>query len=139
TIIPIPDEAPEEIPRISTSSHHGHSQLNVSLTNAQITTNYDENFEQDREGCLGYLKDRVSHITDVLSPYVEGGFLFSGLTTELVIENLDGISPLDIIKSKFLNYQGSVQPHDLEYKMTFVVDDIHYVNITFSNMRIYEG
>ncbi len=139
TLIPIPDDAPEEIPRIATSSHNGHSTLNISLTNAQISTSYDEKFERDWESCLSYLKERVFQISNVLSSYIEGDFLFSGLTTEIVFDDLGENTPLELIKTRFLNYKGAQEPYDLEYKMTFVVDDSYYVNITFSNMRIYEG
>jgi len=137
TLVPVPDEAPEEIPRISTSSHHGHSSLNISLTNAQIATNYDEKFENDWPSCLSYLKERVNQISNVLSKYINGQYLFSGLTIELIVNGHD--NPIELIKNNFLNYKGSIEPYDLQYKVTFLIDQIYYVNITFSNVRTYEG
>jgi len=99
TLVPVPDEAPEEIPRISTSSHHGHSSLNISLTNAQIATNYDEKFENDWPSCLSYLKERVNQISNVLSKYINGQYLFSGLTIELIVNGHD--NPIELIKNNF--------------------------------------
>lgn len=137
TLVPIPDEAPEEIPRISTSSHNGHSNLNISLNNAQLFTSYDEKYQDNWKECLDYLVERVNEVSGVIDSYVEGNFLFSGLTTEIVINV--GEDPINLIKSQFLNLKSNVEPHDINYKITFVIEEKYYVNITINNLRVYEG
>ena len=73
TLIPVPDDAPEEIPRISTTSHNGHSQLNISLSNTQLFTNYDEAFEGKWENCLEYVENRVNTLYSILGKYTNEG------------------------------------------------------------------
>lgn len=139
TLIPIPDDAPEEIPRISTTSHHGHSQLNISLSNAQLATNYDEAYESDWSECLSYLRDRTNKVYATLENYIDHGYLFSGLTTEIIFNNESQGDPIELIKDKFLKLQSNLSPHDIEHKITFVIEERYYVNITFKNLRIYQG
>ncbi|MDQ0154231.1 hypothetical protein [Robertmurraya andreesenii] len=143
TLIPVPDDAPEEIPRISTTSHNGHSQLNISLSNTQLITNYDDTFQGKWENCLTYVEDRVNTLYNVLGNYANEGYFFSGLTTEIVFETLTDKEPIkdpiNLIKSKFINIDTNTNPHDIEQKITFVIEEEYYVNITFKNLRVYEG
>ena len=43
-LMPIPNEAPPEFPRITATSKNGHSQLMVSGNNVQVTTMFDSHF-----------------------------------------------------------------------------------------------
>lgn len=139
TLIPVPDDAPEEIPRISTTSHNGHSQLNISLSNTQLVTNYDEFFEGKWEKCLEYVEDRVNTLYSTLGNFINEGYLFSGLTTEIIFDSIGDGDPIEIIKNKFINLKSNISPHEIEQKITFVIEDEYYVNITFKNLRVYEG
>ncbi|MBP2242630.1 hypothetical protein J2Z40_003207 [Cytobacillus eiseniae] len=139
TLIPVPDDAPEDIPRISTTSHNGHSQLNISLSNTQLLTNYDDAFEGNWERCLDYVENRVDILYSTLGNYIKDGYLFSGLTTEIVFDSILDEDPIDLMRNKFINLKTDLSPHEIEQKITFVIEDDYYVNITFKNLRIYEG
>lgn len=136
TLVPVPDDAPEVIPRIQAASKNGHSNIEISLTNSQVTVNFDEHFNKDWTRCINYIRERSAVITAALKPYLNEGTLFSGLILEAMIED---ISPIELIKQNFLNYKADRQPHDLEYKLTYVLHNSYFVNLTFKNVRLYEG
>lgn len=138
SLLPIPDDAPDEIPRISARSHLGHSVLNISQNTTQFATNYDDNFQGDWSKCSDYIKRRVEELYTGLNSFLNGDFLFSGLTTNLVLDHLEG-NPIDIIKRHLVNLQSEAAPFDLEYKVTFTIEERYYINITFKNLRMFEG
>ncbi|MFD2614460.1 hypothetical protein [Paenibacillus gansuensis] len=137
-VLPIPDEAPEVIPRLTTTSHNGHSILEISMTNAQITTEYDTAFMHDPSKCLDYIYKRVFQVTQVLESYMVDKSFFSGLKLQVYFDEFDG-KAIELIKEKFLNYKSNKDPHDIEYKITYALNNTHYANFTFSNARVYEG
>ena len=47
TVLPIPDDAPLEIPRIIIKSLYEHSKLNISPIATTLQINYNEGFETD--------------------------------------------------------------------------------------------
>ena len=56
-LMPIPNEAPPEFPRITATSKNGHSQLMVSGNNVQVTTMFDSHFWKDLTSCFSYMED----------------------------------------------------------------------------------
>lgn len=138
TLIPVPDEAPEEIPRMSTTSKNGHTQLNISLSNAQLVTEYSQDFENDWEKCLSYIEERIDSLFLVLKEYSRNEYSFSGLTTEIIFDSQEIEDPISILKEKFFNLEVNQSIFELEQKLTFIVNEVYYLNITFKNLRIYD-
>lgn len=136
-LIPVPDDAPVEIPRIIATSKHGHSQLSISLNNAGLTTQYNENFESNWAACRDYLEGKINKYISVLSQLCEDRFLYSGLIIqlELPLQN----DPVKLLVDKFIKIQTNQKLFDVETKLTFVLDETFYLNITLSNFRNYEG
>lgn len=137
TLIPIPDDAPEEIPRISTTSKSGHSQLTISLNNTQLVTNYDNDFGRDWSKSLDYTYDRINNVCSSLENYVGKKYLFSGLTTEIIFDSIS--EPIQLLRNNFLKLKTNTTPHEIEQKTTFILNDYYYVNITFKNLIIFEN
>ncbi len=137
-ILPIPDDAPEEIPRITMSTINGHSSMNLSLTGAAFTTNYDEKFNNSWEKCLGYLNDRIGKVYDILDILKQEKFLFAGLLTQIFMDEISS-NPVDLINDRILKLNSKTKPFDVDCKITFVYDDNYYININVSNVRLFEG
>lgn len=132
----IPDEAPDLIPRIQAQSKNGHSSIEISLTNAQVMVNYDEQFQRNSTKCLNYLQDRSTLLKTAINPHIEVGTLFSGVYVEARIEE---VPALEIIKNRFMNYKSNSDPYDLECKITYILENRYYLNLVFKNIRFYEG
>ena len=45
TLVPLPPDAPMEIPRIVAATEHGHSQLTICGNSAQLVTNFENLIE----------------------------------------------------------------------------------------------
>jgi hypothetical protein len=136
-LAPIPDEAPAEIPRITTNSHRGHSTLAVSLNSAQFSTRYDDNFSSDWEKCLVYVQRRIEGLVRALNSFVKDNFLFSGLSTSIIMDLSQ--EPIDLLIDKFLCLKSNYKPFDIEFKSTFIIDEQYYVNISLGNVRTFEN
>lgn len=138
-ILPIPDDAPEEIPRITMTTKNGHSNLQLSLNSLIFRTNYDENFYNNWDACTGYLREKIEIINSILYDTLkQDQFLFTGLSTEMIFDNLNE-DPIGLISKKLINIKSNVKPFDLNCKVTFVYKDCYYINITIMNARLYEG
>jgi len=130
-LLPVPEEAPEEIPRITAVSRNGHSQLIIAPSKLLFVTQYDDNFNRNWEKCLEYLNSGIDRLINILSDEISY-YSFSGLTTQLMFDNYD--QPLDAL-SKFINLKSKPDPFDINIKLTFAIKDIHYANIAISNTR----
>ncbi|MFJ7755670.1 hypothetical protein ACQKGI_19895 [Peribacillus muralis] len=137
-IIPVPDNAPAEIPRIQSTSHNGHSNLNISLNNAQLVTNFDGDYNTNVNAALSYLEERVYTVANMLEKYTNGIFLFSGLTTEVIFKKEHPVEHMIDTFFKHSPTKGS-SLHEVNLKTTQIVDDKYYANISISNERTYEG
>lgn len=136
-LVPVPDDAPVEIPRIVAMSMHGHSQLHFSLNNAGLTTSYDQEYNSDWGKCRNYIEKKSENYISVIEELSNNRFLFSGLVVRVEIPTK--IEPLELLKEKFFKLGSSTNPFDIEFKITFVKDETYYINMTFSNFRFFEG
>jgi hypothetical protein len=68
---PIPDDAPQEVPRITFESTHGHSNLSLTPVRSDLRTQYDDEYHGDIDGCLQYIQRKsksIDLVSDTLSP-----------------------------------------------------------------------
>lgn len=135
SLIPIPDDAPPEIPRIHASSKGGHSTLDISFNTIQITVNFDEAYWGDSIKCLCYLNDRVKQVAEAIGTTK---FLFSGLSLNIELDEIKE-DPVKMLSSNFCNVHTNIQPYDVNTKITYVIDEKYYINIQTSNLRKYVG
>lgn len=138
-LLPIPDEAPEEIPRIQATSKYGHSNLSVSLNTAQITVNFDENYAKNKDKCLEYITNRIYKIFNAIKTKVSDKCLFSGLTLNILFDDLKDENPIDIITNNLYKAKSDLKPYDINNKVTYVISEKYYINITCFNVRTYSG
>lgn len=139
SLIPVPEDAPPEIPRIQATSESGHSTLNISGNSAQISANYDSNYNKNIDLCLGYLSKRALKTFEGIKGSTNNEYLFSGLTVNIIFDELNDKDPINLIKSNFFNIKSEIKPFDINNKVTYILDDKYYLNITCSNIRSYEG
>ena len=139
SLIPVPEDAPPEIPRIQATSKSGHSVLSISGNNAQISVSYDENYYRNIELCLEYLRVRAFKTFEAIKSSTNNEYLFSGLTINVIFDELKEIDPIELISNTFYNVKNGVKPFDINNRATYILNDRYYVNITCENVRSYEG
>lgn len=133
---PIPDDAPPEIPRFETKSLNNHSIIQVSSVNAQLMINFDSIFQNDWSKCSTYISKRINNLYSAIAPLVDNKFSFAGLTTQILFDDIE--DPIKTITTLFNKVESNIVPFDIQGKYTFVIDNTFYVNISFTNARLFE-
>lgn len=136
SILPVPEQVQEEVPRIIVQTKQGHSVLNIALTVASFTTNYDGDFARDWKLCSDYLNDRCTSVYSIIDRLTDGNNTFVGLITNVEIDDLKETG-LDVLQGSIFNASANQlgNPYDLSCKLTYVYKDKYFINITLENMR----
>lgn len=136
TLIPVPDGAPYEIPRITATTLNGHSNLVITLQNAQVVTNYDDKFSSDPDKCWAYFLTKATQLIASMNKVLNVKIRYGGLTT---IVAFDDDNPVGVISSRFLKVKSNSPLQDVATRLTYVKDATYYINMEIQNARLYEG
>ena len=104
TILPIPEQVQDEVPRIIAQTKNGHSMLNIALSVSSFITNYNGEFVSDWNKCKEYLVQRCSDIYKIIDNMTENNNTFAGLITNVEIDGLDGTG-LEILKKSLFGVE----------------------------------
>ena len=139
TMLPVPNEVQGEIPRIIVQTKNGHSVLNIALTVASFTTNYNNNFTKNWELCKDYLENRGTCVYNMIDNMNDEKNIFVGLVTNIEMNDLDE-DGLNVLKKSLLkeNTADLGDIYDLGFKFTYVYKEKYYINITLENFRDFE-
>lgn len=137
TILPIPDNAPDDIPRATCQTTHGHSELVLTKKTLQFTTTYDNEFQSDWSRCRIYILDKIQTINELLQ-LMDCTLTFSGLTTQILTDTTSKDGTSELVK-KFSKVNTEKTIFDFGQKIVTVVDDIFFVNYQLNNIRLYKG
>lgn len=64
--IGVPANIDPAIPRMTAVSSSSHSNIEISLINAKLNTNFDNKYNDDCDLCIGYLKERALKVFEAL-------------------------------------------------------------------------
>lgn len=140
TILPIPEQVQDEVPRIIAQTKNGHSVLNIALSVSSFTTNYNGEFVTDWNKCKEYLAQRCSGIYKMIDHMTENNNMFVGLITNVEIDDLDGTG-LEILKKSLFGEKKEKMDklYDLSCKLTYVYKKQYYINVTLQNLRKFSA
>ncbi len=145
TLVPLPPDAPLEIPRIVAATPHGHSQLTICGNNAQLVTHFDGEYCHDIGRCITYTREKCDRIVSALSimtgdASVDPKFYYSGLSMTLLYDRNDGIEdPVKYISEQFLRCTSNMPTDEVQFRLALVVGNKYYVNILVQNNRVFLG
>lgn len=139
TMLPVPEEVQPDVPRVIAQSKSGHSMLNIALSVASLTTNYDGTFSLEWERCKVYLEQRCANLYSLIDTMTEHNNTFVGLVTNVEIDDFCE-SGLDVLKRALFDSGAKKlgELYDVACKLTYVYKGRYYINITLENMREYE-
>jgi hypothetical protein len=132
-LVPLPNEAPVEFPRISATSRHGFSTLNISLNNFQLVTNFSNDYSVDWKKCKEYVENHVYKLIDIVQPIFRQKPYYCGFTVNL-LQKMDG-DAVEALKKNFVSPNVNGQIYDYFNRFTFLRDKF-YINIQLQNQRI---
>ena len=136
TILPIPDEVQEQVPRAIVQSKHGHSVLNVALTVSSFITTYSGDYVSSWKLCEDYLKDRCDCVYQLVDKLSGADYEYVGLISNIEFDEIEQ-SSLDTLKKTLFKDNGKELGDffDVSCKFTYVYKDKYYINITLENTR----
>lgn len=136
TILPIPDQMQDEVPRAVSQSKNGHSVLNVALTVSTLMTTYTDEFVENWELCGEYLQERCDSIYRLVSKLSASSYKYVGLVSYIEFDDINEPS-LDILKESLFKENGSQlgSLFDVACKFTYAIRNKYYINITLENTR----
>ena len=137
TVLPIPDDAPVEIPRIIAKTLHEHAQLSISPTVSTFEVKYDSGFENNWADCESYLKTRMARVIDFLNLLTNNHYEYIGIVSSLLYDDIEQSGKEKIINT-LLNTENIKKIHDINVKFTFVESDNIFVNIMLQNARMFK-
>ncbi len=137
TVLPVPDDAPAEIPRIVVKTLHEHAQLNISLEAATFEVVYDAGYERDWNLCVHYIEERMQSVFEFLNLLTGNCYEYIGIISNIIFDELDedGVKK---ISGTLLNMKQIRQPYDISVKYTFVEEENIFINLTLQNIRKYK-
>ena len=135
-ILPIPDDAPPEIPRIIARSKQNHTELIVSSNHLQISTKFDDNYNKKIDKCFEYMVNIINTTINSFSFFLDDKFLCAGIVSRIISTQED---PMKFLEEKFINIKSNKEPFNFTEKVVYVIDDKYYVNFQIFNLRTYEG
>lgn len=129
--IAVPVNIDPAIARLNAASTGSHSKLEVSLINARLNTNFDDNYCNDSQACISYLKERVLKIFDAL---INCGInvIFSA-----IFINVEEKEPnaAGIIKNYFMKEDDIKNIGEIGIRLSEEIDGKFYRNISFGNAK----
>ncbi len=137
TVLPIPDDAPLEYPRIMATTHNEHGQLSISPTGTTFRVVYNNGFEQDWGKCSDYLKKRMYSVFSLLNSFTEDTYEYIGLVSTILFDDIKN-NGTRIIAKNLLKSQNINDLYDIDVKFTFVKNEKIFTNITLQNARIFK-
>lgn len=137
TVLPVPDDAPLEIPRIIVKTLNEHGQLNISPIAATFQVKYNDGYENDWQKCSSYLCERMDFVFRFLNLLTNDCYDYIGLVTNILYDEVtsDGAKKLS---SVLLNSKGISDLYDINIRYTFLEDNDIFVNIMLQNARMFE-
>lgn len=138
TTLPIPDEAPLEIPRIIIKTSHEHAQLNISPIAATFEVQYDSGFEENWNFCSKYIKERMDVVFQLLDLLTNKCYKYIGMVSNVFYNEVTQ-GATEKIAQVLLNAKKINNIYDINIKYTFVEDGNIFVNIMLQNARIFNN
>ena len=137
TVLPVPEEAPVEIPRIIIKTKNDHGQLNITPIATTFEVVYNDGFERDWNACARYLTERMKSVFEFLNIMTGNKYEYVGLVSNVLYDEVqaDGAKK---IADVLLNAEKIHEIQDINIKYTFVENNSMYVNITLQNARLFE-
>lgn len=137
-LLPIPEGAPAELPRITAVSEHGHTQLNITLQNLQMVTNFEENYAVSADKCFEYINNEINQVIKGINSSIGiDNVFFSGLTSQVEFDGEKNCGSK--LAEKFMHVNTSMDILDVNSRITLECNEKYYVNVSIENTRTYLG
>lgn len=137
-VLPIPNDAPFEIPRILIKTKNEHAQLNISPIATTFEVHYDAGFERNWQACSEYIVNRMTKVFEFLNILTGNTYEYIGLVSNVIYDEV-GREGTKKIAENLLNTKKIRNLYDINIKYTFVEKENLFVNIMLQNARLFKN
>ncbi|MBI4745683.1 MAG: hypothetical protein HY786_03855 [Deltaproteobacteria bacterium] len=136
-LIPMPDEFDPQVPRLIFGSTHGYSQIIISQMSISLNVRYSPDYQLDIALGQKYLRERIPVLFEIIESFKEIRPFFCGLTTrvDLYAPAAEDDQIIKHLANLFLKEAEFDKMHDLELKVTRIIDDQFFTNMVIKNFR----
>lgn len=140
TVLPIPDNAPDELPRIICQSKNGHSQMTLTKNSISLSTKFDGNFLQNWNLCRTYLKCKIDEIINPFAKISNGNLTLKniGLVTQILLDQQTSDTTKELV-DRFAKIRSTDNAYDFSQKLTYVKESKYFINLNINNVRLIDG
>lgn len=138
TVLPIPDDAPFDIPRILITTKNEHAQLNISPIASTCEVHFDAGFERDWQACSRYITKRMTKVFEFLNILTGNTYEYIGLVANVIYDEVEQEGAKKIAEN-LLNAKKINNIYDINIKYTFVEKENLFVNIMLQNARLFKN
>lgn len=135
-VLPIPDDAPVEVPRIIVKTLNEHGQLNISPIATTFEVHYDSGFERNWDECASYLLERMEKVFEFLNILTNNTYDYVGLVSNILYDEVVN-NGTKKIASSLLQSNGIKDIYDINIKYTFIEKESFFINIMLQNARLF--
>lgn len=137
TVLPVPDNAPMEVPRIIVNTKNEHAQLSITPIAATIQIIYDNGYEFQWEKCEIYIKNLMKKVFIFLDSMTNNSYEYMGIVTTMLLDEYYG-DVAHILANNLLKVDNE-NLYDINLKYTFTKNKEEYINISIQNTRIFDA
>lgn len=135
TILPIPDNAPVEIPRILIDSLDDNA--HIAISNCSITLIVDYSEYDLWEQCAEELVGKIQEVAKLYSK-LDCKYEYCGLVTEVICKEKESDGTSVIVDNALKIKVPKKDLYGAGWKVTLKKDDDYFINITTENIRYTE-
>lgn len=136
-VLPVPDDAPDEIPRIIIKTLNEHAQLSITPTVTTLHIAYNDGFEKDWDKCAAYIKERMDAVFKFLNVMTDDKYDYIGIVTNVLKDDMESGNAALLADNLLKSGDISKKLYDINIQYTFVEDDSIFVNIRLQNARLF--
>ena len=130
-ILAVPANIDPVIPRLTAVSNSDHSNIQISLINAKLLTNFDDHYSENIDLCIDYLKNRALKLYEALMS-CNINIVYSAIFINL--EERDDYA-VEKIRTHFLKMDENKKINEIGIRLTDIVDDKFYRIVSFNNSK----
>lgn len=134
----VPSLGDAEQPGLVFNSQHGHSQIVVGASSIVLNVVYSQDWQTKPPEAQQYIHERMGLVFDATEVFEDVPLLFCGSMTRVHLRS--GAADDDVVQALaqvFVRSPTTDPYHDLVLRMTTVVDDLFFDNITVQNYRTW--
>ena len=135
-LVRVANDSDPDVPRLAFGSQHGHSQILIGASSAVLNVVYSPDWQTKISDARQYVLDRAALVFDAVETLGEIQLLFCGSVTRAQLRS-DAADEdvVQVVADVFMAAESTDPYHDVILRMTTVVEDLFFNNITVQNYR----